>query len=204
MKIRRVAILTLAFFMVAGGAAIAGSRWGTYEGYSKVQVNVNNESLSSGKVPAFVINGSTMLPLRESAEALNAIIKWDSTNQTADIYKPNVNMIVAQDLGFKKNTVDSVSKPFLQATQGTSTPFRVFVQVDSLLTPVEGFKLSVIDPNGVSVDSREESTAVTQDYLWYTSYFDVNFSSYGNYTVRFEFMVDGAYVTVGEKLIVSE
>jgi hypothetical protein len=204
MKFRRVTILTLAFFMVAGGAAFAGSRWGTYEGYSKVQVNVNDTGISSGKVPAFVINGSTMIPLRESGEALHSIIKWDSTNQTANIYKPNVNMIVAQDLGFKKNTVDSVSKPFFKATKGSNTAFKVFVQVDSLLIGVDGFKLSVIDPYGSEVDYREEPTPVYQDYLWYTSYFDVKFSEGGNYTLRFAFNVDGSYVTVGEKLIVSE
>lgn len=203
MKIRRVAVLALAFFLVAGGAAVAGSRWGTYEGYSKVQVNVNDHSLSSS-VPAFVINGSTMLPLRETAAALDAITKWDSSNQTANIYKPNVNMIVAQDLGFKKNTVDSVSKPFFKATQGSNTAFSVFVQVDSLLSSVDGFKLSVIDPYGNTVDYKESDTPIYQDYLWYTSYFDVNFSQSGDYTVELAFKVDGDYVTVGKKLIVSE
>lgn len=207
MKIRRVAVLTLAFFMVAGTAAFAGSRWGTYEGFSKVQVNVNDKLLASGNVPAFVINGTTMLPLRETAKTLNAVIKWDSANQTANLYKPNVNIIVAQDkLGFKKETVNKITTPFFKATWGEYLPFSVFVQVDSLLIPAEGFKISIIDPNGsvAAEDTRAESTPVNQDYLWCTSFFDMRFSEKGNYIVRFEFKIDGEYVTVGEKLIVSE
>lgn len=205
MKMKRVALLSLALFMVAGTAALAGSRWGTYEGYSKVQVNVNDQTMASGNVPAFVINGSTMLPLRETASSLNAIIKWDSSNQTANIYKPNVNMIVAQDLGFKKSTVDSVSRPFFKATKGTTTSFSVFIQVDSLLTAVDGFKLTLVDPAGNMVDSWEKAEAVNQDYLWCTWRFEnINFAQSGNYSVQFAFKTDGGYTTVGEKLIVSE
>lgn len=206
MKIKRVALLSLALFMVAGTAAYAGSRWGTYEGYSKVQVKINDNTMSTGNAPAFVIKGSTMLPLRETAESLNAIVKWDGANQTADIYKPNVNIMVAQDLGFKRSTVDSVSKPFFKVAQGSSNSFSVFVQVDSLETSVDGFKTTILDPQGnvVSEDTRSESTPVTQNYLWYTSLFDVKFSESGSYTVRFSFKVNGDFVTVGEKTIVSE
>lgn len=207
MKIKRVALLSLALFMVAGTAAYAGSRWGTYEGYSKVQVKINDNTMSTGNAPAFVIKGSTMLPLRETAESLNAIVKWDGANQTADIYKPNVNIMVAQDLGFnRKGILDSISKPFFKVALGSSNAFSVFVQVDSLDTSVDGFKISIIDPNDsvVAEDTHSESTPVTQDYLWYTSPFNVKFSESGSYTVRFSFKVNGDFVTVGEKTIVSE
>ncbi|MDF2926870.1 MAG: hypothetical protein K0R57_5784 [Paenibacillaceae bacterium] len=204
MNIKRVVILTLAFLVVAGGAAVASSRWGSYEGFSKVQVNVNNEALPAGEVPAFVINGKTVLPLRETTDALHAIIKWDNENQTTNIYKPNVNMIVAEGLGSKKNTVDNVERPFFKATLGKNIQVKIFVQVDNLLTSADGFRLSIIDPYGTTVDSMDGTMPANQDYLWVTSAFDVKFSAAGNYVVRFAFLVDGEYKTVGEKLIVSE
>jgi hypothetical protein len=201
-RFRRVAALTLAFFMVAGGAAIAGSRWGSYEGYSKVQVNANGSTINSA-VPAIMMNGATMLPLRETASALNSFIKWDDGSQTANIYRPNVNMIVSQELDEKKGTVTSISKPFFKVGLGYNIRFFVFVQMDSLKTTVDGFKISVLDPSGNELDSRVSSESI-YDYLWSNAAFNIKFSEAGNYTVRFALKVDGDFVTVGEKQIVSE
>ncbi|RAV05449.1 stalk domain-containing protein [Paenibacillus sp. YN15] len=202
-RFRRVAALTLAFFLVAGGAAIAGSRWGSYEGYSKVQVNANGTTINSA-VPAIMMNGATMLPLRETATALNSFIKWDDGNQTANIYRPNVNMVVSQELDVdKKGAVTGVPKPFFKAPSGYNISFFVFVQMDSLKTTVDGFKISVLDPSGNELDKRVSSESI-YDYLWSNAAFNIKFSEAGNYTVRFALKVDGEFVTVGEKLIVSE
>lgn len=199
MNIKRWAVLTLVLCFVAGGAAVADSRWGNYEGYSKVRVTVNGDTLSMDGVPAFNVNGSTVLPLRQVAEAFHAIVKWDSGSQTANIYKPNVNMFVAQEA-----STSNVKKPFGKVDQGITRSFDVFVQVDQLLTGVDGFKLSILDPYGNEVAGSEESIDATQDNFWFITPFKVKFSESGEYTVRFAFDVDGKYVTVAEKLIVSE
>jgi hypothetical protein len=203
MNIKRLALLTLALCMVAGGAAVADSRWGNYAGYSKIRVNVNGSTLNSDGVPAFMINGSTVLPLRQVAESFNAIVKWDSGNQTANIYKPNVNMFVAQEVSGKDYS--TIKKPFGKVGSGSTMTFDVFVQVDNLLTDVNGFKVSILDPYGNVVDSRSESISGSPDNFWFaTPFTKVKFTESGNYTVRFDFEVDGSYTTVAEKLIVSE
>lgn len=199
MNIKRWAVLTLVLCLVTGGAAVADSRWGNYEGYSKVRVNVNGDTMSMDGVPAFNVNGSTVLPLRQVAEAFNAIVKWDSGTQTANIYKPNVDMFVAQEA-----STSNIKKPFGKVDQNTTRSFDVFVQVDNLLTGVDGFKLSILDPYGSEVDSSVNSIDGSQDNFWFIAPFKVKFSESGNYTVRFAFDVDGKYVTVSEKLIVSE
>lgn len=204
-RFRRAAALTLAFFLVAGGAAIAGSRWGTYEGYSKVQVNANDQQISSA-VPAIMMNGTTMLPLRETASALNSFIKWDDGNQTANIYRPNVNIIVSRKLEQNKTTeITGVSEPFYKVVRDSRNrfPFGVFVQLDSLKTTVNGFRISVLDPSGTELAKTESSNTI-YDYLWTSAEFFIKFSEAGNYTVRFALDVDGEFVTVGEKVIVSE
>lgn len=203
MKYKRLALLTLALCMVAGGAAIADSRWGSYAGYSKVRINVNGSTLDPDGVPAFVIDGSTVLPLRQVADSFNAIVKWDSANQTADIYKPNVNMFVAQEVSGKDYS--TIKKPFGKVGSGSTMTFDVFVQVDNLLTDVSGFQISILDPFGNVVDSQTQSISGSPDNFWFATPFSkVKFSETGNYTVRFAFEVNGGYTTVSEKLIVSE
>ncbi|WP_438446673.1 stalk domain-containing protein [Gorillibacterium sp. sgz5001074] len=199
MNIKRWGVLTLVLCLVAGGAAVADSRWGNFEGYSKVRVNVNGSTMSTDGVPAFMVKGSTVLPLRQVADAFHAIVKWDEGSQTANIFKPNVNMFVAQEA-----SSSNIKKPFGKVDKGSSRSFDVFVQVDNLLTGASGFKLSVLDPYGSEVASSDNTMDGAQDNFWFIAPFKVKFSEGGNYTVRFAFDVDGSYVTVAEKLIVSE
>lgn len=203
MNYKRLGALTLMLCLVAGGVATADSRWGSYAGYPKVRINMNGTTVSGSGVPAFSIDGSTVLPLRQVANQLHTIVKWDSSNETVNMYKPNVNIMVATKVDQGK-TVNGVKSPFLKVDQGSTKSFDVFVQVDNLLTSVDGFKLSIVDPNGNEVDSSESSMDSSEVNFWYVWPFKVNFSERGNYTVRFAFEVDGTSYTVGEKLIVSE
>ncbi|WP_050753308.1 copper amine oxidase N-terminal domain-containing protein [Pseudobacteroides cellulosolvens] len=66
-----------------------------YNGYDIVKVNINNKELSLD-VPAIIMNGRTLLPLRKVAEAVNGIVTWDGASRTASILKPQVNIIFAE------------------------------------------------------------------------------------------------------------
>lgn len=66
-----------------------------YNGYDIVKVNVNNTELSLD-VPAIVMDGRTLLPIRKVAEAVNGIVTWDGSTKTASILKPHVNIIFAE------------------------------------------------------------------------------------------------------------
>ena len=99
MQAKRSIILCVAFMLLCTATVFADSMWGTYNGYEKVKVFVNDTELAENDVPAIVMNGSTLLPLRQTANSLNAIVKWDNDRKTANIYKPNVHMFIAEEVG---------------------------------------------------------------------------------------------------------
>lgn len=203
MRFKRPLVLTLAFSLLAAGGVFADSIWGSYEGFAKAKLIVNDTEVKipDGTAPSFVINGTTMVPLRQAADALHAIVKWDDTNKTVNIYKPNVSMFVAKEVATKDY---SVKQPFGKVTAGETMNFVVFAQVDNLKTSVTGLRITVEDPSGNEVDSKKESLAQPGDSFWYTWLFKVKFADKGNYKVKFELEQDGRYTTVEEKLITSE
>jgi hypothetical protein len=201
---KRILILIFAFSMLFTATVAADSLWGNYEGFSKAKVRVNNADLkfSENDVPAFVVNGRTVLPVRQLTDALQALVKWDKTNQTADIYKPNVHMFFAEDVGAKDY---SIKKPFGRVPQGKMLNFVVFAQVDSLKTPVQGFRISIEDPNGKpATDSLVVPFDKTDSSFWYPWPFTVNFTEKGDYKVKFAFLSNDEYTVVSEKVITSE
>lgn len=58
------------------------------------KVEVNGIMIEEDEVPAFIVNGRTVLPLRQAAEMLNAIVQWDEGRRVVMITKPIVNMTI--------------------------------------------------------------------------------------------------------------
>jgi hypothetical protein len=214
MKAKRLIILTLVLSMVFGATVYADSLWGTYETFQKAKVLVNDSEVTfkDGEVPAFVINGSTVLPIRKIAEKLQAIVNWDSTTMTANIYKPNVHMFVSEDVKVDKNKQVSVIKaPFSVVETGKTVDFVVVLQVDGLKADTTGFKISIVKPDGDEYDSKSypadsSSSNKLPSIFGYTSLpFNVKFSQKGTYLVKFSFKgTDDKYTVVSQKSIVSE
>jgi hypothetical protein len=214
MKAKRLIILTLVFSMVFAGTVFADSLWGNYGGFPKAKILVNDNELTfkDGEVPAFVIDGSTVLPIRKVAESLQAIVNWDSETMTANIYKPNVHMFVSEDVKIDKfKQVSSIKSPFSVVETGKTVDFVVVVQVDSLKANTSGFKISIVKPDGEQYDSTEVSTVkgITSKLIngfGYTSPpFNVKFTQKGTYVVKFSFKsTDDKYTVVSQKTIVSE
>jgi hypothetical protein len=218
MKAKRLIILTLVFSLVFGATVYADSLWGNYREFPKAKVLVNDTELTfkDGEVPAFVIDGSTVLPIRKVAESLQAIVKWDKDTMTANIYKPNVHMFVSEDVKIEKNKqVSSIKSPFSVVETGKTVDFVVVLQVDGLKANSTGFKISIIKPDGdeyvstdYSADSGSTSNSTTSKLpliFGYTSPFNVKFSQKGTYLVRFSFKgTDDKYTVVSQKSIVSE
>lgn len=63
---------------------------GLYRGYSIANVRINGE-IATPEVPAFVVDGRTMVPLRLVAENLGADVSWDKDSFTVNI---NTNTII--------------------------------------------------------------------------------------------------------------
>lgn len=204
MKAKRIALLLFVFSMLFGASVFADSLWGNYEGYSKAKVRVNGTDLqiSDSDVPAFVINNRTVLPLREVANSLHALVKWDDASKIADIYKPNVHMFFAMDVSNKDY---SLQKPFAKVDQGKTVNFVVFSQVDNLKVKVNGFRISIIAPNGEqAAPSLDVPLDTNEDSFWYPWPFKVAFAQKGNYTVQFSFLYNNEYTVVSEKIITAE
>lgn len=201
MRMKRIALFAVLIFTLGTVTAFGESLWGSYEGYSKARVTVNDVVLEEADVPAIILNGRTMLPLRQVSESLQATVKWDQSTFTANIYKPNVHMFISLDV----DKDYSIKKPFGKVARGETRNFVVSTQVDQLKADARGFRINVVAPNGemahdpVIVD-LESST----DSFWYTWPFKVHFSQRGDYKVQFSLLVDGEYTVVSEKIIVSE
>jgi len=214
MKAKRLIILTLVFSMVFGATVYADTLWGSYNGFPRAKVFVNDSEVmfKDGEVPAIVIDGSTVLPIRKVAEKLQAIVEWKPETMTANIYKPNVHMFVSEDVKIDRNKQVAVIKsPFSVVETGKSVQFVVVVQVDGLKAEATGFKLVIVKPDGDEYDSKEVSADSSNSNLLpsifgYTSLpFDVKFSQKGTYLVRFAFKdKDDKYTIISQKSIVSE
>jgi hypothetical protein len=206
MKVQRLFILMLVFFVLSTATVVASSIWGDFEGYSKTRINVNGEEqyFSSTDVPGFNIKGTTVLPLRTLASSLQALVQWDNTNQTVSLFKPNVHMILVRDIG-KDNSMD---QPFGVVKQGKRIDFVVFTQVDNLKANLTSVRVSITTPSGQSaVTSVDKSiTEQKETFWWPVAFKNVMFDESGIYTVKFSMMLEGdsSYTVVSEKQISSE
>jgi hypothetical protein len=207
MKVQRLLTLMIVFFVLSTGVAAAGSLWGDFDGFSKARVYVNDveQSFSDSDVPAFITHGKTVLPLRTLADSLQALVKWDNSNKTVSLYKPNVHMFLVY--GISKD-LETLKQPFGKVNRGDTLNFFVYSQVDNLKTNIRSIKISIKTPSGddaaapvvKSIDGYTES-------FWYPAPFtDVTFSEYGKYTVQFAMKQEDSseYTVVSEKQIVSE
>ena len=97
-------------------------------------------------VPPLIVDGNTVLPLRAMSDALQALVKWDNSNKTAYLYKPNVHMFFTTEV-----RKDSAIVPFGVVEHGKEADFIVFAQVDNLKTSINSVRVSVVSPSGKSV-----------------------------------------------------
>ncbi|MEK8131404.1 copper amine oxidase N-terminal domain-containing protein [Paenibacillus filicis] len=82
MKKKLLAVTVL--LMLFSGVATASSINGDYKGYPIVKLVVNGNEISS-EIPAIIIDGVTMVPLRVVSEKLGAKVSWSSKTYTVDI-----------------------------------------------------------------------------------------------------------------------
>ncbi|MDQ6420886.1 stalk domain-containing protein [Paenibacillus sp. LHD-117] len=186
MKFRKIAIMLLLLSLWGGSMIFADAA------SQKVRVMINGIEQDEGGV---LLDGKTYLPLRQLAEAMGAVIRWDDNNKRAVIYKPNVHMFL-----YKGNT------PFGVVDKGYQGKIKVFSQIDNLKTDISGVKVTISDPYGKERFIQSESVTNNSDTFWFvTDEFDYKFDASGKYTVRFYLRLAGSdeWVPVSEKLITS-
>ncbi|MEB3102956.1 stalk domain-containing protein [Ferviditalea candida] len=193
MRLKRFTVLALVLFLFGSVTVFADDVYEYYKG-KPVQILVNNQEISSNGLIIDDKNGGsrTMLPLRAIASTLQALVSYDSSTQTVNVYKPNVHMAFQA----KDKTVFSV------VTRG-EYEFAVFSQIDSLKTNVSGIKIEVEDPYGNVVASKQKELTENKESFWWAPTISVNFKYSGDYAVHFFMKTspDSSYVLVSEKMI---
>ncbi len=201
MWVRRVMSVVLLCSMLSTAYAFADNQ-GLFKGFQKIRVAVNGKELNNLAVPGFVVDGKTVLPLRDVADSLGAAVIWDSNTQTVNLIKPNVHLLVAEAV----NKDYSVKRVFGKVQKGKSLDFSVFTQVDDLSGDVSKVKIQVVDPFGTVADSFEQKLTDVGDAFWLVRPFEVKFSYAGDYKVQFYLQMDkdDDYTLFAEKTIVSD
>lgn len=204
-KVQRIFALMLVFFILSTATVVASSIWGNYEGFSiaRLVVNDKTEEFSDSDVPPLIINGKTVLPLRSLTQSLQALVKWDNTNKTVSLYKPNVHMFFTTEV-----RKDSSFVPFGVVEKGKKADMIiVFAQVDNLKTNINSVQVSIISPSGNSVVDPvvKDITEVKESFWLKVPLYNVSFDESGNYLVRFAMRQEGSseYNVVSEKQIQS-
>lgn len=205
MKVQRILALMLMFFVLSTAAVVASSIWGDFKGNNIARLIVNEETVEFGDtdVPPLIVDGKTVLPLRAVSDALQALVKWDNSNKTAYLYKPNVHMFFTTEV-----RKDSAIVPFGVVEKGKEADFIVFAQVDNLKTKINSVRVSVVSPSGKSVITPVvKSISESKDSFWLkVPLYGVSFNEAGTYVVKFAMKQDGSndYSVVSEKQIQSE
>src|SRR4051812_45375378 len=112
MKLRKVIILLTVMCLWGGTMMFADSA------SQRIRVIINGSELQDG---GMLTDGQTYLPLRQVADAMQALVAYDADTKKVTVNKPNVHMFLFQD-----------QKIFGKVDQGKKLPFSVFAQVDSL------------------------------------------------------------------------
>lgn len=80
---KKTVVLILACILVLSGITFAASN-GYFEGFRIVNVNINGKNVV-GDVPAVMLNGRTMVPLRVISETFGADVNWNNNTYTATL-----------------------------------------------------------------------------------------------------------------------
>ncbi len=91
---KKFLILALISILMAS-TVVSAETSSKYKGFDTVTVKVNDNTLNPD-VPAIIMDGRTLLPLRKVAEAMNSIIEWDASTKTASVVKPQVNIMFTE------------------------------------------------------------------------------------------------------------
>lgn len=201
MKARRIFLLILAFIVVGTASAFADEATEMYKG-SKVKVVVNGKTL---KAPGILLTvdgeSKTMLPTRDIADILQAMVQWDQQNQTVSIIKPNVH--IALTTSNKDGSFGTFGTVYYQS----KSDFSIFAQLDSLKTNIKSLKFQIVDPYGDAVYDKEfELEGEEEDLVWFrTPTISLEFKYMGNYKVKMFMKPEGVdkYSLVSEKAFQS-
>ncbi|MEX2416702.1 MAG: hypothetical protein WD424_11200 [Paenibacillaceae bacterium] len=206
MKVNRLLALILIFTLLGVATVFADT---IYEKYTakKVTIKVNGTTLDSFGLEVDIskteagIETKTMVPLDELVNSIGGIVSVD--DKGINIYKPNVQLSAVSPKDLKSIRVVEKGKNDIKV------PIKVFAFMDSILTDISYFKITVLDPFGNEIESSIEPLAKEDqgsEVFQYTSNtLEVNMKWTGKYTVNLHMKEVGGskYYKVGQIAIYS-
>ncbi|ANE47414.1 hypothetical protein SY83_15310 [Paenibacillus swuensis] len=188
MKFRRIITLTLALSMFGTVSVFADSIG------QQIRVIINNREASD---PGLIVDGKTMLSLREMAESLHALIAWNEEAKKVQIIKPNVHMFL----------IDAEKDKIFNEVERGKADFIFIAQTDNLLADVYSFRVTITDPYGKVTDIVPETIFTDQKDTYNTRSKEMSydFRFTGKYTIDYQMKLtrNHDYQTVSQKVITS-
>lgn len=178
---KRISLLLLAVSIIGVSTVYANTTYSRYVA-KKITVKVNNNSDYPAGLSVDLDRDDEKqkdIPMLRADALLSAVggfAQYNSKDNTIDIYKPNVQLLV-----YAKDNKD----PFGRVTRGDKIAVSVFAQVDSLLTDIQGIKYVVRDPGGAEVASEEIEVKRSQEnFFSNVDLKTIHFKLSGKYTVN--------------------
>lgn len=88
-------LILIAISALMASTVVSAETSTKYKGFDTVTVKVNGSTLKLD-VPAIIMDGRTLLPLRKVAESMNSVVLWDASTKTASVIKPQVNIMFTE------------------------------------------------------------------------------------------------------------
>ena len=121
---------------IALGAAMIFST-AAFAADNEITVTVDGNVLST-PIPAQIVNGRTMLPMRSIFEKLGADVSWEGADQL--IFATKGNKFITLKIGVPKMTVQTTESSGSQVTELDAAPF---IDSDYTLVPVRAIAESL-------------------------------------------------------------
>lgn len=137
--------------------------------FQKISVAVNG---TASEEKGLIVDGTTYLPVRDTANPQKSIIQWDESGKKLNIFKPNVHLVLLND-----------QKMFGNVDKNKQQTFYVLVQVDNLKTEISDIKVTIADPSNKEETIHNQSLKKKEDFWFVSKEHQYNFGV-GAYTVR--------------------
>lgn len=177
-------VLVAIMFLLFAGVVNASSINGDYKGNPIVNVKVNFKTVNS-EVPAMIIDGVTMVPLRAVTESMGGNVFWDEKTYTVNIITSNPKVEIA--------TPTSVTTPAPSVSSKVKGPLKLY-SFDGktflgMLTSDKYGSDSVYNTYG-TYGNKYASSSIWNEYGIYGSKYSTT-SAFNDYTSTPPIILDG-------------
>ncbi|WP_028987725.1 hypothetical protein [Thermicanus aegyptius] len=209
---RKSFLLFLLFsFLFAGLAQARGFSDPTFD---MDQLKMNNEVIYEYKAPLqFILTRELdriQAFFKKMADALHAVLIWDSSHRTISLIKPDVQMVTATTVG-KKEDRFVIAGPFSKVKKGEFLDsFYVYTEVENLPDEDVELRLDVDTPGSAGKDEFKVTPGVVKNSgedAWISfQVSNARFNQAGSYKFRLQMKIPSlgeTFYTIAEKKIES-